>query len=190
MLVAVRHGETDWNAEYRFQGQLDIPLNVAGCSQAVALRSRLSSSGFDTVYSSPLRRAFETARVISPGLPILEDARLTEIHHGSWQGKTRLEIETQCPDEWKQWRRGSRRFAPPGGESSMSVRARVEDFLGTFRGTNVLCVSHGVVIQILLAILTGSSRLGQDLYVPANGSIHTFRFRNANLCEYRIEQIA
>jgi broad specificity phosphatase PhoE len=190
MLVAVRHGETDWNVERRFQGQLDIPLNAVGCRQAEALRLRLSGFGFDGAYSSPLRRAFETARVIAGDYPILADPRLTEIHHGSWQGKTRLEIEAQWPDDWERWRRGSRSFAPPGGESSMCVRARVEDFLRTLRGTNVLCVSHGVVIQILLSILSGSARLGQDGYVPTNGSIHTFRFRNGNRCDYRVEEIA
>jgi len=190
ILVAVRHGETDWNAQHRFQGQLDIPLNVTGCSQAEALRFRLSAISFDTAYSSPLRRAFETARVITRDLPILADARLSEIHHGCWQGKTKSEIEAQWPDEWDRWCRGLWRFAPPGGESSIAVRARVEDFMRTLRGTNVLCVSHGVVIQILLSILIGGSRLGQDGYAPTNGSIHTFRLRNGNLCEYRIEEIA
>jgi len=190
ILVAVRHGETDWNADQRFQGQLDIPLNAVGWNQAEALRLRLSGFGFDSAYSSPLRRAFETARVIAGDFPILADARLTEIHHGTWQGKPTLEIEAQWPDEWERWSRASRRFAPPGGESSMSVRARVEDFLRTLRGANVLCVSHGVVIQTLLSILISGSRLGEHEYVPTNGSIHTFRFRNDNLYDYHIEEIA
>jgi broad specificity phosphatase PhoE len=187
-VVAVRHGETDWNVEQRFQGQLDIPLNAAGCRQAEALRLRLSALRFDSAYSSPLRRALDTARVIAADFPILADERLTEIHHGCWQGKTIPEIESLWPDQWEQWRKGSQSFAPPGGESSMRVRARIEDFLRSIRGTSVLCVSHGVVIQMLVKIITRDSRAQGS--VPANASIHIFRFRNGYPADYRVEGLA
>src|SRR5262249_52425940 len=88
-LVVVRHGQTDWNIEGRFQGQLDIPLNAAGRKQAEDLRHRLSGLDFDATFSSPLRRAVETAQIIAGSLPIRADERLTEIHHGYWQGKTK-----------------------------------------------------------------------------------------------------
>ena len=84
-LVVVRHGQTDWNVEERYQGQLDVPLNATGRNQAEALKRDLSSIGFDRAYSSPLSRAFETARIIANELKVIPDARLAEIHHGSWR---------------------------------------------------------------------------------------------------------
>jgi probable phosphoglycerate mutase len=171
MLVVVRHGQTDWNAEERYQGQLDIPLNAAGRRQAEALKAQLSGIRFDAAYSSPLRRAFETAQIIANDVPLIPDARLTEIHHGHWQGKTKAEIEKQWPDEWNRWNQEPTRFTPPGGERAERVRSRVEDFLSAIKGTAVLCVSHGVVIQTLLSILDGTEH---NAHVPANGSIHTF----------------
>ena len=165
-LVVVRHGQTDWNVEERYQGQLDVPLNAVGRHQAEALKRHLAGTQFDTAYSSPLRRAFETAQIIAGELPLIADARLTEIHHGDWQGKTKADIEKRWPDEWNRWNREPERFTPPGGESAVRVRARVEEFLATIQGTSILCVSHGVVIQTLLSILK------RDVCVPPNASVH------------------
>src|ERR1700730_4967922 len=89
VLVIVRHGQTDWNVEERYQGQLDVPLNSVGRLQAETLRSYLAGMGFDAVYSSPLQRAYETANIICCNAPIARDGRLREIHHGAWQGKTK-----------------------------------------------------------------------------------------------------
>src|SRR5262245_713293 len=99
-LVLVRHGQTDWNREERFQGQLDIPLNDAGRAQAETLKQHLGGICFDAAYSSPLRRAYETAEIIAGDLRVFTDARLTEIHHGSWQGKTRQDIADRWPEDW------------------------------------------------------------------------------------------
>jgi broad specificity phosphatase PhoE len=177
-LVLVRHAQTDWNREERFQGQLDIPLNDVGRSQANILKQQLSDFDFDAVYSSPLQRAFETARVIACNVPVQRDMRLTEIHHGSWQGKTKRDIADRWADEWNRWNTEPQRFTPPGGESAAKVRARVEDFLRTLRGTTILCVSHGVVVQTFLSVLIGGPFLDHSSYVPANGSIHILRLNS------------
>jgi broad specificity phosphatase PhoE len=190
MLVAVRHGQTDWNAEQRFQGHLDIPLNAVGCRQAETLRSRLAGNSFDAAYSSPLRRALATAEIIAADLPVSVDDRLIEIHHGSWQGRTKQDIAEQWPVEWKWWNTEPQRFTPPGGEAVESVRGRVEDFLSVMRGTTILCVSHGVVIQTLLSILIGGRYTGHNPYEPQNGSIHTVWFRNNSVFDYRTDRIA
>ena len=173
-LVLVRHGQTDWNVEERFQGQLDVPLNAVGRNQAEALKRRLAGMQFDAAYSSPLSRAVETAQIIAGNIPVDRDPRLTEIHHGFWQGKTKRDIAGTWPDQWNQWNTEPQRFTPPGGETAASVRARVEDFLKSIRGTNILCVSHGVVIQTFLSILKTDSYVEDTAYVPDNGSIHTF----------------
>ena len=167
-LVVVRHGQTDWNVEERYQGRLDVPLNRVGVSQADALKRDLAGLRFDMAYSSPLRRAVETARIIVGDVPLIADERLTEIHHGEWQGKTRVDIQERWPDQWQKWITERESFTPPGGESVALVRSRIEDFLATIRGTTILCVSHGIVIQTFLSIL------GRDACVPGNASVHTF----------------
>jgi broad specificity phosphatase PhoE len=164
-LVVVRHGQTDWNIEERYQGQVDIPLNATGRSQADTLKRDLARIDFDRAYSSPLSRAFETARIIANELEVIPDERLAEIHHGSWQGYTRSDIAERWPNEWERWNKEPPDFTPPGGESAARVRVRVEDFLTTIQGTNVLCVSHGIVIQTLLSILK------YDASMPPNASV-------------------
>jgi broad specificity phosphatase PhoE len=186
ILVLIRHGQTDWNIEERFQGQLDIPLNAAGLAQADALKQRLTAIRFDVVYSSPLSRALETARIVGGPAPVFADARLSEIHHGFWQGKTKRDIAERWPDEWRQWNTQPERFTPPGAESAESVRRRVADFIGTIDGRNVLCVTHGVVIQTFLAILLGGPYNKHESYVPGNGSVHMLHFRDNVVCDYEI----
>jgi broad specificity phosphatase PhoE len=172
-LVVIRHGQTDWNVEGRFQGQLDVPLNAVGRSQAADLKPRLTATAFGAIYSSPLSRAVETAQSIAGGRPIIRDSRLVEIHHGLWQGRTRQDIGHRWPDQWERWQNEPQDFTPIHGEPSRYVRARVEDFLNSIEGTNILCVSHGVIIQTLISILTGNPEA--TIPVPANCSIHTFQ---------------
>lgn len=190
MLVAVRHGQTDWNVEERFQGHLDIPLNGAGYRQAEDLRSRLAGIRFDIAYSSPLRRALTTAQIIASGVSVSIDPRLIEIHHGAWQGKTKRHIAERWPQEWERWTAEPQRFTPPDGETVDCVRTRIRDFLRTMHGTNILCVSHGVVIQMLLSVLIGGRYADHKAYEPANGSIHTVWFNDKNVCDHRIHRIA
>jgi broad specificity phosphatase PhoE len=190
MLVAVRHGETDWNVEQRFQGHLDIPLNSIGYRQARTLRARLAGIRFDAAYSSPLRRALATAEIIADDLPVSVDGRLIEIHHGSWQGRTKKDLAGQWPFEWERWNTEPQRFTPPGGEAADSVRVRVEDFLSAMQGTTILCVSHGVVIQTLLCVLVGGQYTNHNAYEPPNGSVHTVWFRNNTVSDYSTDRIA
>ena len=190
MLMFIRHGQTDWNLEERYQGRLDVPLNDVGRRQAKALKRRLAEVCFDTAYSSPLRRALETAQIIANDLHIIVDERLAEIDHGLWQGRTKAEIASRWPEQWEQWSKEPLGFTAPCGESAARVRERLESFLRTIEGKNILCVSHGVVIQTLPSVLLAHPFLEDDTYVPANGSIHTIRFRGRDVYDYRIEQIA
>jgi broad specificity phosphatase PhoE len=94
-ILLARHGETDWNRQLRFQGHADEPLNETGRAQARELASRLRHEPIAAVYSSDLRRASETAEIVAAimELPIVLDRRLREIHVGSWQGRTRGELD-------------------------------------------------------------------------------------------------
>jgi len=99
-LLVARHGETDWNREGRWQGWADPPLNDTGRGQARQLADELRGTGFDAVYASDLRRAFETAEILAAphGVPVVADGGLREIDVGSWSGLTRAEIEARFPD--------------------------------------------------------------------------------------------
>ena len=185
-LVLIRHGQTDWNVEERFQGQLDTAMNAVGRRQAADVKRYLAGTTFDKVYSSPLCRAFETARLIVGDSPIIPDRRLSEIHHGLWQGRTKNEIHRRWPDQWKRWQEQPH-FTPRDGEPAGRVRRRVEDFLRSMQGTNILCVSHGVIIQNILSVLLGCSYSAD---VPRNGSIHIFYFRKKDVCRVREAQVA
>jgi alpha-ribazole phosphatase len=175
-LILVRHGLTDWNVERRYQGRLDIPLNATGRQQARTLRVRLKNTPFDSVYSSPLRRAFETAQIIAPDKPIRRDARLAEIDHGDWQGKTQQEIEAEWPHQWDAWNSDPDSFTPPGGETIADVQLRIKEFLAEMEGQAILCVSHGVVIQAFLSTVLCTSDPARC--VPSNGSLHFLPLRN------------
>jgi broad specificity phosphatase PhoE len=185
-LVLIRHGQTDWNVEERFQGQLDTAMNAVGRRQAADVKRYLAGTMFDKVYSSPLCRAFETARLIVGDSPIIPDRRLSEIHHGLWQGRTKNEIHRRWPDQWKRWQEQPH-FIPRDGEPAGVVRLRVEDFLMSMQGTNILCVSHGVIIQNVLSVLLGGS-YGAD--VPRNGSVHIFYFRKKDVCRVGEAQVS
>ena len=122
-LVLVRHGETDWNRERRFQGHADMPLNDTGRRQARELADALRDEGLTAVYTSPLRRASETAGIVADrlGLEAEELEALREIDVGDWQGLTVDEVKTRFPERADvAWRSGW-----PNGETHEQLRARV-----------------------------------------------------------------
>jgi broad specificity phosphatase PhoE len=186
--VFIRHGATDWNLEGRFQGQLDIPLNSEGRLQAQAVKDRLGSAAFDEIYTSPLRRASETARIIAGERVVQTDWRLAEIHHGEWQGLTKEEIASRWPDTWTAWNKDPLGTTTGSGESPDEVRRRVEEFLRTARGQAVLCVSHGIVIQTVRTILLGTQLEDRDR-TPRNASVHTFHVQETGPARYSEEVI-
>ena len=136
-ILLARHGETDWNRQLRFQGHADEALNETGRSQARQLAARLRAEPIAAVYSSDLRRASETARIVAASLklPIVVDRRLREINVGSWQGRTRAELDG----------------IPWDGESYDDHRLRVVAALRSIAqahpGDCVLVVAHGGTLR-------------------------------------------
>lgn len=147
-LYWVRHGQTDWNQQRRLQGNVDIPLNAAGIAVAQETARGLKRAGlhFDRVYTSPLSRARETARILCPGQDLWVDPRLRELSFGVMEGSS-YEAVDGLP------------MPAPGGESSQDLRRRVTAVLADVigdrenRGKQVLLSTHGAVIRGLLMYL-------------------------------------
>lgn len=153
-LYLVRHGQTDWNVEGRWQGHADIPLNQAGLAQAEKVAGELAREGLQAIYSSDLQRARQTAMILAAhtDLPVILDARLREIHQGEWQGLLVSEIEARYGEAFQRRRNDPYNVAPPGGETVEQVRQRVvqafEDIIARHPGARVAVVSHGFALAV------------------------------------------
>jgi alpha-ribazole phosphatase len=154
-LLLIRHGQTNWNLEQRFQGQSDIPLNETGRKQANALAERLAAEKFDAVYSSDLQRATETAKIICTS-QIHPDPRLREVNFGDWEGMIYDEIKVKYPETLAAWEADIFKNAPPHGETLEQLSIRVQSMLDELRkkheDQNILIVAHGGVLQTLICL--------------------------------------
>jgi broad specificity phosphatase PhoE len=155
-LVLWRHGRTSYNHDNRWQGQLDVPLDDVGRSQAVAAVPSILALGPDRVVSSDLSRASETAATL--GLPVELDAGLREVFAGEWQGLLRSEIVARWPAEFAAWRRGDD-VRPGGGESRSETASRtaaaVRRFAGEMAGGTLVVVGHGASLRGAMTLLLG-----------------------------------
>lgn len=151
----IRHGETDWNRQQRFQGQIDVPLNDAGRAQARRLAERLRASPADVLVSSPLQRARETAELLGQawGLPVTVVPDLREQGFGILEGLEVAEVPTLHPALWQDWLVHQADFALPGGESLRRVHDRVMTAVRMLAeahpGLRVAAVTHGGVLDML-----------------------------------------
>ena len=148
-LLFVRHGETDWNTERRWQGHADQPLNDKGRAQAREAGAQLAELGVDVVYASDLARAHETAVIVAErlGRTVLIDPRLREVDVGDWSGRLQSEIDAEGLTSWN------------GGETYDEMGARVVsavlDLAARHPGKTVLIVTHGGVIRACRANAAG-----------------------------------
>ena len=181
-IIFLRHGETDWNVEFRLQGQHDTPLNARGRDQAAAVGRTMrdflggpgapASSGFDFV-ASPLgrtRATMELARTsmgLDPGA-YATDPRLMELSFGRWEGKTWSEIVAMDPWAAKEREGDKWDFEPPGGESYEMLSVRVRPWLDALAGETFV-VSHGGVARVLMAMIGGAGKAEAAQAVVAQG---------------------
>ncbi|MGN0954743.1 histidine phosphatase family protein [Dialister sp.] len=157
----VRHGETDWNAAHRMQGWSDIPLNERGRAQAACAAAELASVPFHAVYTSPLKRAVETADVIrgKKPIPLIPEQGLIEINLGRWDGHTPDEMDILYPGQYDLWRSCPGDVHIDGGETFAEVQERAwKAFLQILRnetGKTVLLVSHMGCLSTILFRIAG-----------------------------------
>ncbi len=158
-LFLVRHGQSVWNDEKRIQGQQDIPLGDEGRKQAIALGGRLKGRQFQACFSSPLKRATETAELIlkasGNSIPIITLPELMERNFGDWEGKSIDDLQLLFPNDFSQWLAAHQIPAPPNGESMDELMKRVErglDQILAVKEGNVLVVGHSGSIKAAICI--------------------------------------
>ncbi|WP_408955881.1 alpha-ribazole phosphatase [Natroniella sp. ANB-PHB2] len=158
-VILVRHGETEWNRELKFQGSQDVELSVKGKEQAKNLAIRFASKKIDKIYSSNLNRAYQTASLVAEKhkLEVVQVDGLEEINFGEWEGKTYQEINEQFDFTVEQWMKDPVSKRPPAGESLKELEERsikaFKKILEEERGKKIVIASHGGVIRVLLCNL-------------------------------------
>jgi len=167
-IVLVRHGRTGWNAVERFRGRADIPLDEVGQTQAETTGERIAREWQPVaVYSSPLSRALDTARVIASrrGLEVQEHSGLLDIDYGEWQGLTPQEVGSRWPDALRDWYERPQAACIPSGETLAAVRGRAMDAVAELaamhHGETIALISHTVVNRLILLGVLG---LGNDRF--------------------------
>jgi probable phosphoglycerate mutase len=179
-LIAVRHGETDWNAATRIQGHEDIGLNARGLLQAQRVAEALADEPLAAIYSSDLSRAHQTAQPLAQrlGLPVRPEPALRERHFGVLQGHTFEEVAQRDPEQAQRWRQRDPHWQPEGGESLVALRERVVQALFALArrhvGEQVLLVTHGGVLDAWHRAGTGLDTQAPRTWTTSNAAIHRF----------------
>ena len=176
----VRHGETNWNAERRMQGHIDIPLNANGISQAERLANALIrvKHSFDVIYSSDLERALHTANAVASALSldVQITPRLRERNVGKLQGLLLAEAPVLLPEIWQRHIARELDHDLGGGESIRTFHQRMQEilelFLNEHRGQSVLAVSHGGSLDMIYRIVTQQALDAERVAVVPNTSLN------------------
>ena len=172
MIYIVRHGETNWNVEGRYQGRIDIELNEKGIIQAKEIQDKLKYIHFDKVFSSPLKRAFKTAQIICDG-EFVADNRLKERFNGELEGKTKSEIkvfpnfndpnETSCNIE-------------PLNNFKNRIKDFFEELLEKYKNKNILVVTHAGVCIYARCYFEGE---------PKDNCFENYKLKNCEILTYK-----
>ena len=177
-IIAIRHGETDWNVDTRIQGHLNIGLNDTGRLQARRVAQALAGEPITAIYSSDLLRAWDTARAISEatGGALQAHTGLRERHFGVLQGRTFAEIEIENPEQSRLWRKRDPAWAPEGGESLVQVSERITRAafeLGERHvGEQIVLVAHGGIMDALYRAATGQAIQAPRSWKLGNAAIN------------------
>ena len=162
-LIFIRHGQTDWNVRGKIQGSYDIELNETGIRQAIELSDKLTKHKYEfkKIYSSPQKRALNTAKILSDSSNIeyvvIDDLR--EINMGEWEGLSWKEVDENYPTEYKEWKSNRRYTSPPKGESYEDMLQRVIKALHKIINENkddVVIITHSAVIMCLQCYITNT----------------------------------
>lgn len=176
----LRHGETAWNADgNRYCGRTDLPLADKGIKQAQLVREQLKDISFDAVYSSPLQRAYCTAKIASGGKEVIRDERLIEADFGQWEGKTKEQFIEENKELWEKWMSDPVQAKAGGtGETALEVISRVNDFfteaLHRHPNGTILVVGHNGVNRLYLSYKLGMPVKYYRRIIQHNSSVTIF----------------
>jgi len=183
-IILVRHGKTVWNAEGRYQGKMDIPLNEEGREQARRVGEALKNFPVKAVYSSPLSRCRDTAREIAKhhGLEVKTKEGFKEIDHGEWEGLLASEVEERYPELLNLWREKPSQVKMPGGESLKDVQERaVKAFNEVVKEHSdedlIVIVGHDATNKVLMCHLLGTDLDRFWAFKQANCGITVLDYR-------------
>ena len=164
-LILVRHGETDWNKNFRYQGNSDVELNSTGIKQAKMVGECLEKETIHSIYSSDLKRALKTAELIGikhDNISIEKTALLREMHFGDFEGLNLQQMRQKFPETIstpEAWRNRPPAFSAPNGESIAQLGDRVSQFLENIKvhqsENTLLIVAHGGTLQVMICQLLG-----------------------------------
>ncbi len=185
-LYIVRHGQTEWNIIGRMQGSSDIPLNQVGRQQAENVARRFQSIPLHAAYASPLSRAYDTAEAIVRGrsLFIEKEPALMEVGFGVWEGKSFEEMDSVYAEPFHAFMNDPEHFpAPQGGDDMqkrlVDMRAFLQRLLQQYtQGENVLLVTHGFAIRILLSVIMDAPLKYMSAFFMGNTSISIIRYEH------------
>ncbi|MGI6711744.1 MAG: alpha-ribazole phosphatase [Bacillota bacterium] len=158
-LYLIRHGETDLNTSGVLYGWTDCGLNIRGIGQSKDLSRALSDVNFDIVITSPLKRAIDTASIVSGWASerIVIDKRLKEFNFGNWEGKHYQEIKSRDKEKWDLWVKDWKNICPPSGESFLEFYQRVKNsidhILEKYDKRTIMLVSHQGCLRLIMCIL-------------------------------------
>ena len=181
-LLFIRHGETDWNRQQRFQGQIDVPLNATGRAQADRLATRLATERYDAFFTSDLKRARETAAPLAAawGQEPVAVPGLREQSYGVWEGLDVPTIKERHGAMWQDWLQHHGDFALPGGESLRQFHARVltavQQIAHAAAGQRLAIVTHGGVLDMLWRSAHGLSLDGLRACEIPNTGVNRLRW--------------
>lgn len=190
-LLLVRHGETDWNLQKRFQGQIDVPLNDNGRAQAQQAAEFLRTIPIDRAVSSSMLRPKETAEIIlqhHPGLELELEDGLREISHGLWEGKLESEIEQAFPGELHRWQTSPAEVQMPEGENLQQVwdrtiaawQAIVASEANSPEPRTILVVAHDAVNKAILCHVAGLGPENFWNFKQGNGAVSVIDYAQSS----------
>ena len=191
--ILVRHAETQWNREGRYQGQQDSPITQEGLAQAEAVAGRLRNVRFDALYSSDLGRCITTARHIgrAAGMSVVTDARLRERNYGLFEGLTKGEVKQRYPEAYREYKgAAASHYALPGGESRQQVLDRavavMQDLADRHRHEQIVVVGHTGLLYVFLNHVLGVPIDVRNVFVIRNCSISVV---TANAVRWQVETL-
>ncbi len=186
-LILLRHGETDWNRELRFQGHVDVGLNAIGFEQARRLARRMAGEQAHRIYASDLLRAQQTAQPVAQqlGLGSITDAALREQSFGSVDGMRVEDIRKHYPEAWANWVMFQEDYGMPGGETTRQFHARVMDavnrLVAAHRGQTLVVVTHGGVLDMIYRTARSLGLSGPRQSDIPNAGLNRVRVRESGI---------